>query len=87
MRKVLIDEALEVHAKTLELQDMGFISIDSCGIQMRVRDFVETFNKYEIKQFNVGGYIWKLVTEYNDVKFFTLLDAQEAEQYGIQIQK
>ena len=91
MRQVLLSEITEAINKIKELENQtraqGVLGIETWGVHLRLENFIAMFDEYIIKERGDDTYPWELVTEYNGVEFKALFDAQEAEQYGIQIQK
>ena len=91
MRQVLLNEITETFNKLKDFEKqaeaLGVLDIQTWGVQLELEKFIEMFDKYIVSERDSDIYPWELVTEYNGVKFFAIFDAQEAERYGIQIQK
>ena len=91
MRQVLLNEIAETLIKLKDLgkqaQALGVLSFLTGGVLLELEKFIEMFDEYIVSERDSDIFPWELVTEYNGVKFFALLNAQEAEHYGIQIQK
>lgn len=85
MRKVLLDEAMEVRKLVREKYKQGFLDYYSWGIQMMPDAFIKTFPKFIVESRDREDYPWKISTEYNGVEFFAIIDKREAAEYGIQI--
>ena len=91
MRQVLLNEITETFNKLKDLEKqaeaLGVLRILSCGVHLELEGFIEMFDEYIVNERDSDLFPWELATEYNGVRFFAVLDAQEAEHYGIQIQK
>ena len=91
MRQVMLNEITETINKMKDLKNQaraqGVLDIQTWGVHLRLENFIALFDEYIVEERDDDTYPWKLVTECNGVEFFALFDAQEAEQYGIQIQK
>ena len=91
MRQVLLNEITETFNKLKDLKKqaeaLGVLDIQTWGVHLELEKFIEMFDKYIVSERDSDIFPWELVTEYNGVKFFAIFDEQEAEHYGIQIQK
>lgn len=91
MRQVLLNEITETFNKLKDLEKqaeaLGVLRILSSGVHLELEEFVKMFDEYIVNERDSDIYPWELVTEYNGVRFYAIFDAQEAEHYGIQIQK
>lgn len=87
MRKVLLDEAVEVLKLVNKKDNQGFIGFYNRGIQMSSDTFIETFPEFIVENRDSEDYPWKISTEYNGVEFFSVIDERKAAEYGIQIQE
>lgn len=91
MRQVLLNEIVETFNKLKDLENrtrtQGVIGIDSFGVHLELEEFVKMFDEYIVNERDSDLFPWELATKYNGVRFFAIFDAQEAEHYGIQIQK
>lgn len=91
MRQVLLNEITETFNKLKYLEKqaeaLGVLSIESWGVHLELEKFIEMFDEHTVNERDSDIFPWELATEYNGVRFFAVLDAQEAERYGIQIQK
>lgn len=91
MRQVLLNEITETFNKLKDLEKqaeaLGVLRILSSGVHLELESFVKMFDEYIVNERDSDLFPWELVTEYNGVRFYAIFDAQEAEHYGIQIQK
>ena len=91
MRQVLLNEIAETFNKLKDLEKqaeaLGVLDIQTWGVHLELEKFIEMFDEYIVNERDSDVFPWELATEYNGVKFFAIFDAQEAEHYGIQIQK
>ena len=92
MRQVLLNEITETFNKLKYLEKqaeaLGVVDIQSWGVHLELEKFVKMFDEYiVVNERDSDFFPWELVTEYNGVRFFAIFDEQEAEHYGIQIQK
>ena len=91
MRQVLLNEITETFNKLKDLKEqvraLGVLGIQTWGAHLELEKFIEMFDEYIVNERDSDVYPWELVTEYNGVKFYAIFDAQEAEHYGLQIQK
>ena len=91
MRQVLLNEITETFNKLKDLKEqvraLGVLDIQTWGVHLELEKFIEMFDEYIVNERDSDVFPWELATEYNGVKFYAIFDAQEAEHYGIQIQK
>ena len=91
MRQVLLNEITETFNKLKDLKEqvraLEVLDIQTWGVHLELEKFIEMFDEYIVNERDSDFFPWELVTEYNGVKFYAIFDEQEAEHYGIQIQK
>ena len=91
MRQVLLNEIVETFNKLKDLKEqvraLEVLDIQTWGVHLELEKFIEMFDEYIVNERDSDFFPWELVTEYNGVKFYAIFDEQEAEHYGIQIQK
>ena len=84
INEMTLDTAVLVHGVIEHLYKKGIIAFWPTAVggtvQMTKKAFLSAFDKYAVNTYpgDGGGYGAKAYTDYNGVRFFTLLDNEEA---------
>lgn len=85
MRKVILDEAVELAKKVKRMSYDYYVTIIDDTVSILIEDFMELFDEYEVESLKDKYFDCKVITEYEGVIVQAYAIEDEVEKYGIQI--